>query len=494
VNSLEEVDTGDYVFLLGLNQGDIPKTYKDESYFNEKIKEKLGLDTTTMDNQHNYNKWLKNIQNTKNLTITYKKSSSLGTHYLSSLNDDLNLKIIKGEVGYKYSNLYNQLKLTEKIDTLIKYNEKDSDLDMLYTHYNKITYGTYCSNYKKIPKEKLKKYLNHKLVLSYSAMNTYYQCGFRYYLSNILKLNIFEETFYTILGNLFHYILSIALQKEINLSHEYQKYLERCNYPFNSREKFFLTTLEKDLEFIINVVKKQSELTNLNKIYFEEKIEVDKSTHDTKVVFKGFIDKLMTNEQEDTIAIIDYKTGNPDLNLNNIPYGLDLQLPVYIYLARKKFPNSDIAGFYLQKILNNEISKDYKHTYESLKEDKLKLQGYSNSDISILEKFDPTYNESKIIKGMRTTSKGLGTKKVLTTDKIEQLEKITETKIDESLTNILNAQFQINPKRIGMNNLGCKYCQFKDICFFTEKNITNLKEYKNMEFIGGATNDTEETR
>jgi len=162
-------------------------------------------------------------------------------------------------------------------------------------------------------------------------------------------------------------------------------------------------------------------------------------------------------------------------------------------LARKKFPDSDIAGFYLQKILNNEISKDYKHTYESLKIDKLKLQGYSNSNISILEKFDSSYNESRVIKGMRTNSKGLGTKKVLTSDQIQKLETIVDDKIEESITKILRAEFQINPKRIGMDNLGCKYCSFKDICFFTERNIKDLKEYKNMEFLGGEVDDTTET-
>ena len=147
----------------------------------------------------------------------------------------------------------------------------------------------------------------------------------------------------------------------------------------------------------------------------------------------------------------------------------------------------------IQLVFTNEISKDYKHTYEALKEDKLKLQGYSNSDIAILEQFDASYYESKMIKGMRTTSKGLASKKVLRDDQIDELESITETKIDEAINNILAANFQINPKRIGMNNLGCKYCKFKDICFFTERNIKNLKEYKNMEFLGGDKDDTKET-
>lgn len=491
IDSLASRDSDDYIYLLGFNQGDIPKTYKDESYFNDTLKKKLGLETTNELNQRIYSKWLYEINQTKNLVITSKLNSSLGEHYLSSLNDDLKLEVKKKEINYNYSNLHNQLLLGEKIDTLIKYGEKQKDLELLYTSYPELSYGNYNNDYQTISTVKLKQYLKKRLVLSYSAMNTYYQCGFRYYLANILKLNIFEETFYTILGNLFHYILSIALEKEINLKEEYQRYLEKCTYSFNSREKFFLKILEKDLDFIIQTIKKQNEVTNLKKTYYEEKIEIDKSREDMNIIFKGFVDKLMTNEKEDTVAIIDYKTGNPDLNLNHIIYGLDLQLPVYIYLAKEKFPQAQIAGFYLQKILNNEISKDYKHTYENLKEEKLKLQGYSNSDITTLEKFDTTYNESKMIKGMRTTTKGLASKKVLNHEQIDQLENITEQKIEESIDNILKANFSINPKRVGMNNLGCKYCKFKDICFVTEKNIQNLKEYKNMEFLGGDQDDTE---
>lgn len=494
IDSLVNAEDEDYVFLVGFNQGEYPKTYKDESYFNDKLKEKLSLETSTEQNKREYLTCLSEIEQTKNLIITTKLTSSLGVHYLSSLNDDLKLEVKKGNIDYCDSHLYNQLTLGEKIDTFVKYGEKADDLELLYSNYPNLSYGTFDSNYQGISPDKIKDYLNHRFVLSYSAMNTYYQCSFRYYLANILKLNIFEETFYTVLGNLFHYILSITFEQEIDVKKECEEYIKKCTYPFNSREKFFLKRLEQELEFIIKTIKKQNETNSLDKTFYEEKIVVDKSREDMEITFKGFVDKMMTNACSDVISIIDYKTGNPDLNLNHIIYGLDLQLPVYVYLARKKFPTAKIAGFYLQKILNNEISKDYKHTYEYLKEDKLKLQGYSNSDISILEQFDSSYYESKMIKGMRTTSKGLASKKVLNDEQIDTLEKITEDKIEEAIDNILASSFEINPKRIGMDNLGCKYCSFKDICFFTEKNIVNLKEYKNMDFLGGDQDDTKETK
>ena len=309
-------------------------------------------------------------------------------------------------------------------------------------------------------------------------MNTYYQCSFRYYLANVLKLNIYEETFYTVLGNLFHYVLSKYYKENFNLENEYNNYLNKCTYQFNSREKFFLNYLKEELKFIIETIKKQNETNSLNNILAEEKIEIDKSRDNLNITFKGFVDKIMTNDNKDIISIVDYKTGNPNLNLNNTIHGLDLQLPVYIYLAKEKFPDAKIAGFYLQKILNNEISKDFKHTYEYLKEDKLKLQGYSNKDTEILTQFDSGYYDSKVIKGMKTSSKGISSKKVLIDEEIDKIVDITKDKIDNAIDNIINAKFDINPKKIGMNNVGCEFCEFKDICFMKEDMLEELKEYK----------------
>lgn len=468
---------------MSFNQGIIPKTYKDEDYLNNELKNYLNIDNTNDLNKNSHDTWLKTIKQCKNLTITYKKNSPSGEFYLSSLNDELNLKIKKVEITYNHSNLYNKIKLTSYIDDLVKYNLKDKSLETLYNNYSNINYMTYSNKYQKIDKTKLKKYLEQKLVLSYSAINNYYHCAFKYYLSNILKLNIYEETFYTVLGNLFHYILSICFDKEINIEAEYKKYIEKQTYNFNSRELFFLDNLLEELTFIINTIKKQYEYSTLNNSMYEEKIEIDKSKDDMLIIFKGFVDKIMLDNDKTIASIIDYKTGNPDLNLNNTIYGLDLQLPVYIYLVKNKFPNIRIVGFYLQKILNNEISIDNKQTYEYLKEEKLKLQGYTNKDENLISLFDSNYSESKVIKGMRTTSKGLASKKVLDDFEIDKLSNLTEDKINEAIENILNSEFDINPKRVGINNIGCKYCTYKDICFMKEEDIVNLKEYKNMEFL-----------
>ena len=485
ISHLRDVLEDEYVFLLGFNQGIVPKLYKDEGYFNDFIKEQLGLLSTKDENIKEKDRWIREIRSVKNLVITFKKKSPLGDFYLSSLNDILKYKVEKGKITYRYSKLYNQLVLGEKLDTLVKYNEKEVDLDYLYQGYRDIPYLRYDSSFKGISKEKLKNYLEGRLTLSYSAMNSYYQCGFRYYLSNILKLNLFPNTFYTVLGNIFHEVLSKYRRDDFDFSKVYDQSVEKYGeiYHYDAREKFFLNHLENELKFIIDTIRKQEEFSCLTESFLEEKIVKNYHYPSYDVCFKGFVDKMMVNEKENLVSIIDYKTGNPNLNLNHTIYGLDLQLPIYLFLAKNKFPEARIVGFYLQKILNSEISRDNQHSYLELKEENLKLQGYSNSDIAVLSKFDSTYDASKVIKGMRTTSKGFGTKKILNDLQMEALSNLAEKKVEEAISGIITADFSIHPKRIGKDNLGCKYCCYQDICFMSEKDIVDLEEYKNLEFL-----------
>jgi ATP-dependent helicase/DNAse subunit B len=123
----------------------------------------------------------------------------------------------------------------------------------------------------------------------------------------------------------------------------------------------------------------------------------------------------------------------------------------------------------------------------------LRLQGYSNEEVNILDKFDSGFENSRVVRGLKTTSKGFANySKVIDNDKIDKLVSIVDSKIDDATKDIREAKFDINPKRIGKINYGCEFCKFKDICFMTENDIVNLKEYKKLEFLGGEDDDTGE--
>ena len=384
-----------------------------------------------------------------------------------------------------YSNIQNKINLTKKLDKLVKYGTIDNDLPILYNSYKTIEYLDFDNKFTGIDKDNLYEFLNNKLLLSYSSIDKFYRCKFRYYINNILKLEKYEETFPILIGNLFHYILSVAFNTNFDFDIEWNNYLK--DKELNEKEKFFLEKLRSELLFIIDTIKEQNKLSNLNKSYYEEKIYINKDKN-IKITFMGIVDKIMYEERngKTIVAIIDYKTGNPEANLNNTIYGIEMQLPVYIYLVKnsKKLNNVKIAGFYLQKILNNEVIVKPGELLENNKKNSLKLIGYSNSNEDILKEFDFSYKDSEVIKSMRVGKNGFYSySKVINDEKIDALSNMVDKKIDEAIDEIISADFEIDPKRIDNKNIGCEFCNFKDICYVDEKDYKNLISHKDLDFL-----------
>ena len=197
----------------------------------------------------------------------------------------------------------------------------------------------------------------------------------------------------------------------------------------------------------------------------------------------------MYKEKENTlVSIVDYKTGNTNIDLYNVIYGFSMQLPIYLYLVKKSnlFKNVRFTGFYLQRILSNEIRFVAGKTYLSLKCDNLKLDGYSTSDVSDLEVFIPDYEKSSYVKSMRTNKEGFDRfAKVLSYEQMDKLISVIDDKIDEARDNILMGNFDINPKQIDFDKVGCNYCKFKDICYRCESDFVKLNKNKSLSFLGG---------
>lgn len=473
----------DYVFVVSFNQGVLPSIHKDESYLTDKDKNELPL-SLTVDKNNLEKKIIEDKLNSiKNLTITFKHTANGEEFNISSLNESLNYEVVSiSKQDLTNSELYNKIRLTSLLDEYYKYGTKGELLNILNKHYQELPYNTYSHVFTGISKDTLHEFLHNKVTLSYSSLDKYYKCPFSYYIGNVLRLNIYEETFYQLVGTLFHAILEKCLNQDFDYEKIWNEEVTKLsnNHEWNSKEKFFLTKLKEELKFIIEVIQNQENFTNLHDELHEEQIEVYLKG-DISIRFIGFVDKIKYKErQEDTIvAIIDYKTGNPNLDLSTIPYGIGMQLPVYLYLAKnsKRLKNIKVAGFYLQKILNNEVSVDKSKTYEQLKKKNLLLQGYSNEDQSILSEFDTSYADSNIIKSMKLTKDFSYSHytKVLSSKEMDKLTEITENKINEGADLITNAKFDIAPKKIGKVNYGCTLCQFKDICFHTNDDVVELE-------------------
>ena len=473
-NAIEVIDLNgyipsndDYIFLLNFNEGVIPVEYKDEDYLSDKEKELLNESTTSYLNQIEHINILNKIKAINNLTITYSVSNKKEELYISSLYDESFMIDEEYKIDYSYSNTFNKNKLIASLDNYNKYGEKDETLLTLYNQYKDIGYLSYDHKFKGIDNKP------EKIRLSYSTMDNYFKCAFRYYLKSILKIDKQEDTFAILIGNIFHHILSHLYEENFDLDKLWNEELNLIDRDLLASEKYFLKRAKEDLILLIETLKEQFTYTNLKEVLLEKNITVKIADN---VTFIGFVDKIMYEKKDDKtiVSIIDYKTGNPDLNIDNIIYGLDMQLPVYLFLIKNSnlFNNVVIGGFYLQKILNNESDLEKKKK-------SLKLQGYSNSDINILSEVDSSYEDSNVISSLKTTKTGFSAySKVLDDNQISEISDIVKDNIIKASKDILDGKFDINPKEINDEVVGCKYCPYKDICFMDNKDVVSLEAKK----------------
>ena len=455
-NTIELVDYLDYIpkdnnyyFLIGFNETIIPKYYKDIEYLTDNIKEILGLKTTKELNEELTNTIINNLNSTKNLTITYKLKDNTNSYYPSPLIKHFNAKEIDIDYTKSYSKTYNEILLAKEYYNYLKYGTISNLFKILNNNYQ-INYNSYTNKYNKIDANL------DKLYLSYSKIKTYNECSFKYYISNILKLDIYEENFAATIGSMVHYVMEKCLS---NNNEEVDYYINEFlkDKTLTNKEQFFIEKYKKEIKELLNQTKLEKTYSKLDQAMYEKRIDIK---YDENTNFIGIIDKILYCEDKlnTYIALIDYKTGSDDISLKYLNEGINIQLPIYLYLVSKlAFKNPIYTGFYLQKFnINN---KDYR------------LEGYSNSDKEILSYIDNNYDNSKIIKGLKTLKDGSFSKtsKVLSTSDIKDIIDKVDNIIKNIINNIRNNNFEINPKVIDNKCIACEYCKYNDICFKTKE-------------------------
>ncbi len=478
----------EYIFVLGFNQDVLPKMEKDISYINDDIKEEVSLYKTSYLNKRNKETLIFILSNIKNLYLSYKLSTPFSSFYKSSLISDLNLEIITPpEDTYTNSNIYNKLRLAEKLDLYHLYGEKQLGLEKLYSHYQ-IPYNTYSNKFTGINNDTYLTNLPYPLKLSYTSLNSYNECSFKYYIKYVLKLDKYEDTFQAFIGSLYHNILSLYLKTSFNFEEEYQKYIQKRQLTL--KERLLLIRIKKDLLHLIETLKKQQLITGYDNALYEKKIDISLDKN-VSVVFTGIIDKIMYYQKvEDTFfTIVDYKTGTIDTHIEPMKYGLNMQLPVYLYLIHysKVFSNPIFTGIYYQNILFQYPTWTDKKDKEEIYKDNLMLQGYSTTDTNILARFDSTYEKSEYIKSMSyTDEKGFGNyAKVMDNDTLYNLVNYTKNHISKKTDLILQSDFSINPKVYAGKNIACEFCQYKDLCYMRETDQVYYDKVEDLTFLGG---------
>lgn len=202
----------------------------------------------------------------------------------------------------------------------------------------------------------------------------------------------------------------------------------------------------------------------------------------TKLVMNGKIDRVDVYNKDGNsyVKIIDYKSGNKNFNLQDVYYGMQLQLIVYLSelckMGRGLFGNEVLPGgmFYF-KIndptikLSEEISDE---ELESLILKELKLSGLVLDDNEIINALDKGLNNnagtsSVIPLGYNKNGTVKKESSVANSDDFFSIMKFSENKINDIGNQIRKGNIQIKPYKTKQFS-SCDYCPYKSVCGFDE--------------------------
>ncbi len=446
------------LFVLSFNASIFPFFYADDSYPSDAMNLELGLLTSTEKNEMEL-QYFDELYHSEGNVLFMKHKKEGGLKRSSSFFEmHYSFEIIKRNPDLITKKAYQYFLCTQE------------DLSRLYGKRNPYSY---------LLKEENIPYLNYShsfhdseifqstlpLYLTYSSYNVYASCPFKYLLTYRWKLEDNEETLALKIGNLFHKVLEDRLKGNFFTIEDYFE-----KYSYDKKEQFFLRNLFYQIEAVYSFHEHFFEDSSFDERY-PELFGITYCLDDTTFL-TGRIDLLLKDTKNHSIALVDYKTGAYRFHKDYIPYGKDMQLPIYLILAKENFAEDEISGLYIAPIL----SKEYK---ETLDEKCFSLIGITRKEKELRHALD---SEEKYIASLKTNKDGTLSKNASVMDKeeIQNLMEEAKNKIKEDAKKIHAGDFSIAPKMI--NEVSeCSLCPYHDVCFVNPSDYVRILIQKKEE-------------
>lgn len=400
------------------------------------------------------------------------------------------------------------------VETFKWFEESDEFKDRTKIIFNGLNYTNLIE---RIPREKMKQLYsndNGRLMFSVSRIEKYAQCPFSYYVQYGLKAK--DRKVYEFsapdLGSFMHDILdkfTNKIKKENIAWSDLTK--ERCseivnelvntklkneaNSILNSNKKYqyFSERFKKTISKSVTVISEQMRKGEFDifKSEFDfgdfkdsDPIKLELPSKET-VYLKGRVDRIDKVELngETYIRIVDYKSGSKSFDLNELYYGLQIQLLVYLDAILKNseqiLKTQCMPGGILYFKIDNPIIKSKKALSEEeiqvevLK--KLKMDGLLLKDAKIVRSMDKEMTTYSLV--IPATFKKDGdfssNSAVVTEEQFNILREYVNDKMVELCEDMLSGKIKIEPCK-NDKTAYCKYCDYSSICQFD----TSIKDNK----------------
>lgn len=209
----------------------------------------------------------------------------------------------------------------------------------------------------------------------------------------------------------------------------------------------------------------------------------------------GRIDRMDGYDEKDAlyVKVMDYKSGNTKFQIENLYYGLQMQLVVYmnaaLELQKQKNPKKQVlpAGIFYYNIEDPIIARveEQEISREILKE--LQMNGLVNDKEQVITWLDQAFKDEDGLKGSvksyvipveTTRDKAIGKRSSVAKEKAFQwMGEYVNHKITKQGKEILDGNIAIEPYRL-KDKTACDYCSYRSVCNFDPKLPGN--EYRDL--------------
>lgn len=467
------VDEDEYLFIVNYGQGVIPVLEKDDDVIDDVDKVKLGIPTSEENNVATNEEFVLYLANKGHICLCYPKKNYANKLMVSPLATRLDQKDdFKTNLDEIYSYKEARLEYANLLDIKRKFiyehpllNSYASKLVIPYMEYNPFFKG-------------VKHFSDINVIkLSYSSLSSYLNCAYKYYLDYVLKLDDLEPPFNLTLGSLTHKILA-NIDSDSSFEEIYDRAYEYYQKDFSIRDKIMLRRLKDDLKKTFEFVKEYESHVENGSFLREEPFSVDVSNN---IKLVGVIDKIIYSGIDNRfVSILDYKSGSETFKEEDVQFGLSLQLPIYSYIFSQdtRFKDNELIAICIERIFSEDADK---FVSDSKYKAGLKIYGEYLKNKDALTSLDtnmlPGENSQyfKYLSNADTANyPARNISHIHEKEFYENLEKISHQFLLDVGYSVLNNNFAINPKIYKGDNIACKYCSYRDICFRNNNNFVVL--------------------
>jgi len=263
------------------------------------------------------------------------------------------------------------------------------------------------------------------------------------------------------------------------------------NYIFTSSPKFIVltnrlkNTIKESIKYIVYQMKLSDFKTAGHEVEFTKKMD--------NIEIIGKIDRLDIGQdgEQEYIRIIDYKSSEKNIDLNQMMAGTQIQLLTYIDAISEQ-QHKEPAGVLYYNLIEPIIQSSKNLTDEEIEEKirkSFKMKGLILADIKVINMMDKTIDKgaSNIVPVYIDKEGNISKNRssTVTKEQFSNLQKTIRKIIKQISSEILSGKVDIEPMYDkGTKSASCKYCEYKTVCAFNpSENKYNYLQNKSKELI-----------